>query len=75
MRSTTRVLAVAAVVALCLGQAQAREKEKDKEAKGKIPEATKKRIEENKIRQGVVIIGIEASGASQHGHFKPDGEG
>jgi hypothetical protein len=83
MRLASWCFAVAAVVSLGLPQLQAdegkkdekTEAKKDKEVKGKIPAELRKKIQENKVTHGVVIIEVTAGGASQMGREKPKGEG
>jgi S1-C subfamily serine protease len=52
-----------------------KDEKKDKEVKGKIPEAVKKQLQDNKVTFGVVLIEVTAGGPAVGGHEKTKCQG
>jgi S1-C subfamily serine protease len=75
MRLATWSCALVALVALCLPQARADETKKDEEAKGKIPEATRKKLEHNKVTFGAFLLDVAAGSPATDGSEKGKGTG
>ena len=48
---------------------------KDEEAKGKITEAVRKKLKDNKVTFGVVLLEVTTGGPATQGSEKPKGEG